>query len=382
MKNEINEIKVSHRDILMKHLKEIKQIESMINENLSTLKDPQRESNVVSTVIEYSSRNNEFGKLPPKIHVEVPTFCPRPVDRIEAKTLIGSINPLTSATIENGYIMKKQRMSSRELLDTPVVINTFNTGYTNLRNVFFHSEQEIWASAEDSEIKCFNIKGNSINVIRTKSGECPNDLAVTTEGCLLYTDWKLSTVNKVVNGQIEEIITLQGWIPRFLCVTSSGDLLVMVCNDDETHCKVIRYSGSFEKQTIQYDKNGKPLYSGDYRIKYIAENRNLDICVADRAAGAVVVVSQAGKLRFRYTGHLSKENPFIPRGITTNSQSQILTAVGDSLCIHILDQDGQFLRHIDIIMFDYPSSMCVDTLDNLFVAEYNTGDIKVIKYLK
>uniref|UniRef100_A0A8W8M2J8 Uncharacterized protein n=1 Tax=Magallana gigas TaxID=29159 RepID=A0A8W8M2J8_MAGGI len=100
----------------------------MIKENLSTLKDLQRESNVVYTIIEYRSRNNEFGKLPPKIHVTAPTFCPRPVDRIKAKTLIGSIKPLASATIENGYTMKKQRRSSRELLDTPVVINKFNTG--------------------------------------------------------------------------------------------------------------------------------------------------------------------------------------------------------------------------------------------------------------
>lgn len=379
MKNEINEIKVSHRDILMKHLKEIKQIESMIKENLLTLKDLQRESNVVSTIMEYSSRNNEFGKLPPKIQVTVPTFCPRPVDKIEAEKLIGSIKPLTSTTIENGYTLKKQRGSSRELLDTPVVINTFNTGYTNLSSVSFHSEQEIWASAEVNEIKCFNVKGNSINAIKTKSGKIPNDIAVTAEGCLLYTDWELRTVNKVVNGQIEEIITLQGWIPCQLCVTSSDDLLVVMSDEDKTQNKVVRYSGSVEKQTIQYKENSKPLYSGEYRIKYIAENRNLDICVADRAAGAVVVVSQAGKLRFRYTGHPSKENPFKPRGIATNSQSQILVADFSNICIHILNQDGQFLGLIDDI--NEACGLSVDTLDNLFVAEYKTGDVKVIKYL-
>nr|XP_034307655.1 E3 ubiquitin-protein ligase Midline-1 isoform X2 [Crassostrea gigas]XP_034307656.1 E3 ubiquitin-protein ligase Midline-1 isoform X2 [Crassostrea gigas]XP_034307657.1 E3 ubiquitin-protein ligase Midline-1 isoform X2 [Crassostrea gigas]XP_034307658.1 E3 ubiquitin-protein ligase Midline-1 isoform X2 [Crassostrea gigas]XP_034307659.1 E3 ubiquitin-protein ligase Midline-1 isoform X2 [Crassostrea gigas]XP_034307660.1 E3 ubiquitin-protein ligase Midline-1 isoform X2 [Crassostrea gigas]XP_03430766 len=210
MRNEINEIKLSHRDILMKHLKEIKQIEFMIKENLSTLKDLQRESNVVSTIIEYSSRNNQFGKLPPKIHVTVPTFCPKPVYRIEAEKLIGSIKPLTSTTDENGYTLKKQKGSSREVLDTPVVINTLNTGYANLRSVFFYSEQEIWTHAEVSEIKCFNINGNVINAIKTKSGKDPSDTAVTSDGCLLFIDCELRTVNKVVNGQIEEIITLQG----------------------------------------------------------------------------------------------------------------------------------------------------------------------------
>lgn len=161
-------------------------------------------------------------------------------------------------------------------------------------------------SAKVTEIKCCNINGSFINAIKTKSGEDPNDIVVTSEVCLLYSDWKLGTINKVVNGQIEEIIKIRGWIPGSLCVTSSGDLLVVMCDDDKTQNKVVRYSGSVEKQTIQYEKNGKPLYSGDYKVKYITENRNLDLCVADRTAGAVVVVNQAGKLRFRYTGHTYK----------------------------------------------------------------------------
>lgn len=60
MKNEINEIKVHHRDILKKHLKEIEQIESLVKENIRTLEDIHRESTVVSAIIEYKSRHNEF----------------------------------------------------------------------------------------------------------------------------------------------------------------------------------------------------------------------------------------------------------------------------------------------------------------------------------
>ncbi|XP_055999423.1 uncharacterized protein LOC130047839 [Ostrea edulis] len=383
MKNEIEEMKTKHQEILKKHLDEIKQIQSLIEQSLITLKEME-ESNEVSVTMEYRSQNKEFRKLPPKVRVSLPIFSPNTIDSEQFYKSLGSLIPLSFTTDDNGYTLKKAETSPKELMDEPELVTTINTGYAYLRNVTCLSEEEFWTSTQVSDMKCFNVQGTVINTIKTKSGERPNDIAVTSDGDLVYSDWKTKTVNQVKSGQTEEVIRLQGWIPSNLCVTSSGDLLVTMYSVDKTQSKVVRYSGSTGKQTIQYDDEGKPLYSGNIKIKYISENRNLDICVADCRAGAVVVVNQSGKLRFRYIDHSSstKNEAFKPFGITTDSQSQILTADSNNHCIHILDQNGQFLRYIDNCDLKDPYGLCVDKSDNLFVAECVSGNVKKIKYLQ
>ncbi|XP_062571276.1 uncharacterized protein LOC134233325 [Saccostrea cucullata] len=349
-KSEIDEMKSKHLTALNKQENEIKKITSDVKHCILDLKKI-LDSNDVSLTSAYKSRNVEFRSLPPKITVSFPSFSPHQINTEQLHQMFGSLSALSITTEEHGYTMKTPEAVScplfKPLLDEPELITTTDTGYKSLYSVICLSDEEIWTRGNDKIMKLYNIKGKLLKSIQTESGNIPCDIAVTRSGDLVYTDRDKRTVNIVKNKQIQKVIRLQGWTPYNVCCTSSGDLLVTMVTDDDQQTKVVRYSGSTEKQTIQFDSEGKPLYLCG-SIKYISENRNLDICVADYIARAVVVVNQAGKLQFRSTGHPSTDKgSFNPNGITTDSQSQILTVNYCNNCIHILDQDGQFLRYID-----------------------------------
>uniref|UniRef100_K1QEH0 Tripartite motif-containing protein 2 n=1 Tax=Magallana gigas TaxID=29159 RepID=K1QEH0_MAGGI len=181
----------------------------------------------------------------------------------------------------------------------------------------------------------------------------------------LFVDRTVNLVNDT--DDIEPVIALQGWKPQSVSGSSIGGLLIVMDSYDYNHAKVIHFCGYRVIQTIQFDADGFPLYSSG-SIKYISENSNLDVCVSDCVAGAVVVVNQTGKFRFRYKGIYSENScrPFKPFGITTDSQGWILTSDWYNQIIHILDQDGQLLGYIDCGFID-PYGVCVDTRGNLFV---------------
>lgn len=105
------------------------------------------------------------------------------------------------------------------------------------------------------------------------------------------------------------MVRLQGWKPRNVSCTSSGGFLVMMIKDDNRQSRVLRYTGGSEKQfeTFEFNDNGDRLYSSG-GMKYVSENKNQDICVADNKAHAIVVINKNGKHRFSYTCPPSASN--------------------------------------------------------------------------
>ncbi|XP_078321294.1 uncharacterized protein LOC144621587 [Crassostrea virginica] len=392
----------TQEDVINKALHEIKQVILDLQNLLH--------SDDVCLVSEYTSRNEEFRNLPAQFQVTLPTFSPQKINKEQLYQQLGSLSqllityPLIDEAVrtikEHGGLKKTagavsspparslsdKPLRDQTLCDRPRILTYIQTKFGGFRNQLYNvsclNDEEIWTSGNKTIMKLYNLKGEVLKSVQTKSGTAPTDIAVTRSGGLVYADPGNSSINLMSGTQIQTLITLRGWKPWYLCSTASGDLLVTMTSDDEEQTKVVRYSGFTEKQTIQYDDQGNPLYSSDMN-KYLGENRNSDICVADWDASEVVVVSAAGKLRFRYTGPPSTpRKSFRPYGIITDSQANILTADYDNHRIHIIDKDGLFLRFIHNCGLQQPWGLCVDSQDNLFVAEERTGKVKKLQYYK
>ncbi|XP_062606427.1 uncharacterized protein LOC134268252 [Saccostrea cucullata] len=191
----------------------------------------------------------------------------------------------------------------------------------------------------------FSIKrGELLQTVGTASKNRPGGIAVTKHGELVYTDPIAKTLN-IVKDEGTESITLQNWTPYRVRSTPSGDLLVNMHSNRDKRLKVVRYSGSTEKQSILL-KDRTSIYEHPVHNKNcISENRNLDICLVHFNDKSIIVINQAGKQRFIYRGQTSspKRKPFNPKGITTDSRSQILIADYDNDCVHIIDRDGTYV---------------------------------------
>uniref|UniRef100_K1QYW0 Tripartite motif-containing protein 2 n=1 Tax=Magallana gigas TaxID=29159 RepID=K1QYW0_MAGGI len=357
------------------------------------------DSNDISLISAYRSRNAEFRKLPPKVKVIFPQFTPHKINRDWIYQQFGSLSALHFTTEErifkNQILAAESSPPDKPLIDEPFTVTTIPTDIDDLTNVAYLGDEKIWTSGQGNIMMLHNVHGELLESIQTKSGNWPEDIAVMKNGDLVYADYNESTVNIVKNNQIQTVVRLRRWRPLNVCGTSSGDLLVVMLSLDEEQTKIVRYSRYKATQVIQYNDQGKPLYSSGYSIKHISENNNQDICVSDNGACAVVVVNQTGKLRFRYTGSFHfdfevNENEifadayfrndfFTPAGITTDSQNRILTADLANKCIHVLDQDGQFLLYIFCDLFD-PLGLSVGERDCLLVAECRPREVKKIQY--
>ena len=274
--------------------------------------------------------------------------------------------------------LHRKRNNGRIKFKLLLTINLKDSGIKGLRSITCLNDGEFWTCGRDKIMKLFNIKGKTLKKTKALSVNNPSDITVTKRGLLVYTVHGDRSVNIFENEHMESVIVIsfEGFRPRAICCTSSDDLLIFLISDDYKSTKVVRYNnGLKETQSIE----GHGLYSPD-PLKFICENRNLDICVTDTKARAIVGLKTDGSFRFRYNDPGSSAmKPFYLVGITTDSHGWILTSDCNNHCIHILHQDGHFLRFIDNQKILAPWGLSVDSSDNLFVVVYK-HKVKKIQY--
>nr|XP_022307781.1 uncharacterized protein LOC111113782 [Crassostrea virginica] len=273
-----------------------------------------------------------------------------------------------------------------KLMDKVRVIATIPTNYKPLRGVACVGVAEACIYGNNKTITRIDIHGTVRDTVNTTRLPCPGDISVTRGRELIYSDYNSGTVNIVRHGKSETLITA----PRVcrlwrFCCTRSGDILVHMYKGTgyQPKNKIIRYQGQNIKQEIYKDGQGNPIFKdGDYSM-FMSENNNRDVCISDVNADTVADVDKTGRIRFQYDGSPARrEWLFRPREIVTDALSQIIVSDNNNNCLHILDQNGQFLRCVDNCGLEGPYGLSVDSEGRLWVGLLYTGVIKVINYME
>lgn len=391
LQDETDKMRETQLKALKKHLQKVENLRTEIQEAIKSNKDILHSPNVTET-LSYKSRNSALKHLPAKLELSTPKFISQPINKDLIAKMFGVILGFSISEHTEGYEKNTQtiRKNQKPFLDKPEIQSVLETGEIKCPDkIACQSDGKLWIAGNEGSLKLFQCVP-----LRSESGATrlcltlkhvdlkgPTDIAVTRTGDLIYGIKLENTVFKLTKHKAQVLINLHDWKLLSLCITTFGELLVCMTDERKYRCRVVRFNQDPEiMQIIQYDHQGESLYTSGMLSKCIEENKNGDICLADCDAGAVVVTDKSGKLRFRYVGTISsqKNDQFCPVGIATDSMAQIL--VSDSFQVHIVDNNGQFLRFLDIVCSN-PMRLALDEGDNLFIADTH-GNVKMVVYMR
>ncbi|XP_062612306.1 B-box type zinc finger protein ncl-1-like [Saccostrea cucullata] len=337
----------------------------------------------VSKIMGYTSNIDKFKELPHlDLEPSLPTFLSS-----SAKENVWQVqlDDLHSFLVPPTYLTSLQLspISNKVLVDQVVVIATVKTPYHTIRDLACAGFNKVWVNPmgdyEDTEVSLLDICGDKLESVTV--GSFCNGLTMDPHGRLLYSEF--NNVMVFQNGEVNTLLEMpEGWEGMGVFCSKTGNLFVCLRNEQKEH-KVVVYKDKTMSKEFQFDENGKKLYQNGEYMLFPRENINGDVCVVDHNSYTVTAVSQKGKLRFRYDGKAAKlPKPLNTNDIVTDSMGHIILADEGNDCLHIINQNGQFLKCLTIPGLTKPTGLSLDTRGRLWVGSQNNGDIKVIQYTK
>lgn len=352
------------------------------NSNMAHIVQVNREllgSSNVSEIYNYRPRLTDLRDVPQRPELKEPSLKTRFIPGTERKMEFGKfVNSLTMTSL----LSMQDELYLSDLLAEPIVIAVISTQINNrhLCRLACVGSDRAWVCGQDKTITLVALEGSVRDTVISTCNDFPGDIQLNREGELVYSDVAHQRVNVVRNGNTEPLITTQDdSLPYNLCCTISGDILIGVGHRSaNSHPKIVRYRGERRVMEIYKDEHGNPIFQGAHIS--VTENINGDIITTDANSKAVVALDNTGRVKFRYNqSPPGREMPFCPGKVVTDSVGRIIVA-DDNHCLHILDQNGRFLRCVDNCGLDRPSGLSLDSEGRLWVGSYHTGEIKVIKY--
>nr|XP_022307542.1 uncharacterized protein LOC111113543 [Crassostrea virginica] len=353
--------------------KEREELDSVMKMNKSILK-----SNDAKRILTYRSNNEQFRGGPKQMQITYPMFLSGNVNRNQLQVMFGSLQRSSNLAIEGKHDMLK-------LMSNPVVVSTIQTPYgkkNKLWRILCDEAGKIWVTGNDEKIYQLDKKGS---ILKSKYVSMyVTALSLSVEKELIFSAFRPDTKVYSYDGNVvRTVVDLGQWCPSGLCHSANGDLLVSMRSFDMTQSRVVRYSGTTETMVIQNDRQRKQLFSvGITQVLLLTENGNGDVCVADNAAKAVVVVNASAELRFKYHGNRSPKSnykSFQPCQIATDVNQQILISDHANDIVHVIDRDGTFLRYIE---YTCNGGLSIDPEHNLIAGNWKSGEIRIIRYLQ
>ncbi|XP_078311089.1 uncharacterized protein LOC144618591 [Crassostrea virginica] len=180
-------------------------------------------SNDAVKINNFQSVKNENQDIIQDIMVQFPSLIENTDKGRDLRLEIGSLR----ATLTQTFISSQAGLSSTEpkkqFLDKSKVVIKIDTNYTPLWRVVCVEAGWAWITGIDQIIARIDTDGH-IHKTVTTSDYWPNDIAMTRQRELIFSETTSKAVKIVRHGNVKTLMTTpHGWEPRGLCCTSFGN---------------------------------------------------------------------------------------------------------------------------------------------------------------